>query len=124
MYSSIAVYTDQYLVYNDLIEEHGQDDFDAIAIPTNQFGREDPGNDDEILIEIRYVRPGGGFVPNYVVAAKSNANGLNADEIFEYLKVRDIRVGPFVNHSYICNGNFQCINGKYDDVPDLRPSFI
>lgn len=79
-------YTDQYLVYNTLIEDFGNDTFDAIAIPTNQFGMEEPGLDREILNEIRYVRPGNNFVPNYVVASRTNANGPNADEIFDYLK--------------------------------------
>uniref|UniRef100_H3BBU2 glutathione peroxidase n=1 Tax=Latimeria chalumnae TaxID=7897 RepID=H3BBU2_LATCH len=35
---------------------------------------------------IRYVRPGGGFVPNFQIFQKGDVNGQNEQKIFTFLK--------------------------------------
>lgn len=36
---------------------------------------------------LKYVRPGGGFVPKFPVFSKVEVNGLNEDPLFTFLKV-------------------------------------
>lgn len=41
----------------------------------------------ETLNILKYVRPGGGFVPKFPVFGKVEVNGLNEEPLFTYLKV-------------------------------------
>lgn len=41
----------------------------------------------EMLNILKYVRPGGGFVPKFPVFSKVEVNGLNEDPLFTFLKV-------------------------------------
>lgn len=41
----------------------------------------------ETLNVLKYVRPGGGFVPKFPVFGKVEVNGLNEEPLFTYLKV-------------------------------------
>lgn len=41
----------------------------------------------ETLHILKYVRPGGGFVPKFPVFGKVEVNGLNEESLFTYLKV-------------------------------------
>lgn len=41
----------------------------------------------ETLNILKYVRPGGGFVPKFPVFGKVEVNGSNEDPLFTYLKV-------------------------------------
>ena len=36
---------------------------------------------------IKYVNPGGGFVPNFPLTAKSDVNGAKQHPLYTYLKV-------------------------------------
>lgn len=45
---------------------------------------------EEMLNILKYVRPGGGFVPKFPVFAKVEVNGLNEEPLFTYLKVLSI----------------------------------
>lgn len=60
--------------------------FDLLAIPTNQFNLQEPGSDEEIPLTLQYVRPGGGFVPDYRLAAKTECNGFTEERLFSFLK--------------------------------------
>jgi len=51
------------------------------------MGMQEPGaNADEILNSIKYVRPGGGYVPNFVYTKKVEVNGDTAHPLWDYLK--------------------------------------
>ena len=67
--------------------DYGAESFDALAIPTNNFGLQEPGANSEIMNGLRYVRPGNDYVPNYKVAMKNEANGLQQDPLFAFLQV-------------------------------------
>ena len=44
---------------------------------------------------MKYVRPGGGFVPSFPLFQKTNVNGLlGVHPVFNYLKVRQLRLSP------------------------------
>ncbi|CAG0920379.1 unnamed protein product [Notodromas monacha] len=50
-------------------------------------GKQEPGaNATEIYNALANVRPGGGFVPNFQLFAKSEVNGPNASALYKYLK--------------------------------------
>ncbi|XP_077978855.1 glutathione peroxidase 3-like [Glandiceps talaboti] len=78
--------THQYLELNALVDEFGERNFTVLAYPTNHFGKQEPGANTEILNGIKYVRPGGGYVPNFPIFEKGDVNGAKAQEIWKYLK--------------------------------------
>ena len=61
--------------------------FDILGFPCNQFGMQEPGHNHEILNAIRYVRPGGGYIPNFNLSQKVDVNGDTAHPLFNFLKV-------------------------------------
>lgn len=83
-------YTMQYLDMNALLREHGGDSdcsLEILGFPCNQFGKQEPGKNSEILHGLKYVRPGNGYQPNFPLFKKRYVNGKNEDKIFTFLKV-------------------------------------
>uniref|UniRef100_A0A8C7LL67 Glutathione peroxidase n=1 Tax=Oncorhynchus mykiss TaxID=8022 RepID=A0A8C7LL67_ONCMY len=74
---------------NALMEMFGDLNFTVLGFPCNQFGLQAPGKrvNHETLNLLKYVRPGGGFVPKFPVFGKIEVNGLNEEPLFAYLKV-------------------------------------
>ncbi|ELV13515.1 Epididymal secretory glutathione peroxidase [Tupaia chinensis] len=64
----------------------------VLGFPCNQFGKQEPGENSEILPGLRYVRPGGGFVPNFQLFEKGDVNGEREQQVFTFLK--KFLVGP------------------------------
>ena len=66
------------------------DDLVILAVPCNQFGYEEPGENYEIMDGIRYVRPGGNFIPHnyFYFFAKTYVNGPNEIPLYTFVKVR------------------------------------
>ena len=53
-----------------------------------QFLQQEPGaNGTEIMNSLKYVRPGGGFEPDFELTEKIDVNGDGQHPIYEYLKV-------------------------------------
>lgn len=71
---------------------NGTDMFEALSIPCNQFGLQEPGTNAEMLNGIQYVRPGNNFIPKFKLTQKSNVNGqeIGATELdlYTFMKVR------------------------------------
>ena len=62
--------------------------FTIIGFPCNQFGLQEPGNNKtEFLNLAKYVRPGGGYEPNYPWFGRLDVNGYNEHPLYTYLKV-------------------------------------
>uniref|UniRef100_A0A8C4LWV0 glutathione peroxidase n=1 Tax=Equus asinus asinus TaxID=83772 RepID=A0A8C4LWV0_EQUAS len=57
-----------------------------LGFPCNQFGKQEPGKNSEILSGLKYVRPGGGFVPNFQLFEKGDVNGEKEQKVFTFLK--------------------------------------
>jgi len=77
----------QYADWKAVKEELNEDEFfDIVAFPTSHFLLQEPGRNDEIMNLLQYVRPGGGFIPNYRVAAKAEVNGANEEGLYTFLK--------------------------------------
>uniref|UniRef100_A0AAQ5ZE14 Uncharacterized protein n=1 Tax=Amphiprion ocellaris TaxID=80972 RepID=A0AAQ5ZE14_AMPOC len=75
------------LQLNALMEMYGDLNFTVLGFSCNQFGLQSPEVNHETLNILKYVRPGGGFVPKFPVFGKVEVNGLNEDPLFTYLKV-------------------------------------
>jgi glutathione peroxidase len=62
-------------------------DFRILGVPCNQFGLQEPGdNGTEILNSLKYVRPGGGFEPNFQLTEKIDVNGPSEHPLYTFLK--------------------------------------
>ncbi|GCC35350.1 hypothetical protein chiPu_0013833 [Chiloscyllium punctatum] len=84
--SSAPGLTPQYKGMNALQDELGRDDLIILAFPCNQFGKQEPAENHEILPLLKYIRPGKGFVPNFQLFKKGDVNGENEQQLFTYLK--------------------------------------
>uniref|UniRef100_A0A8D0DUI5 Glutathione peroxidase n=1 Tax=Salvator merianae TaxID=96440 RepID=A0A8D0DUI5_SALMN len=58
-----------------------------LGFPSNQFGKQEPGENSEILPGLKYVRPGQGYVPNFQIFQKGDVNGHNEQRVYTFLKV-------------------------------------
>uniref|UniRef100_A0AAY4E2W5 Glutathione peroxidase n=1 Tax=Denticeps clupeoides TaxID=299321 RepID=A0AAY4E2W5_9TELE len=72
---------------NALHEELKGYGFVVLGFPCNQFGKQEPGENHEILPTLQYVRPGNGFVPNFELFEIGDVNGLYEQGLFTFLKV-------------------------------------
>ncbi|KAK2903959.1 hypothetical protein Q8A73_010616 [Channa argus] len=79
-------YTFQYVELNALHEEMKPLGLTVLGFPCNQFGKQEPGQKHEILPGLKHVRPGNGFVPNFLLFEKGDVNGKNEQEVFMFLK--------------------------------------
>ncbi|KAK9406477.1 glutathione peroxidase 3 [Crotalus adamanteus] len=76
----------QYVELNALQTSLGIDRLVILGFPCNQFGKQEPGQNSEILQGIKHIRPGGGFVPNFQLFQKGDVNGENEQRIYTFLK--------------------------------------
>ncbi|KAL0943959.1 glutathione peroxidase [Colletotrichum truncatum] len=67
-------------LYKDIKEKHG-DDFVVLGFPCNQFGGQEPGNDDDIqnFCQVNYG-------VSFPIMQKTDVNGDNANPLFQWLK--------------------------------------
>ncbi|KAL1431974.1 hypothetical protein MTO96_013727 [Rhipicephalus appendiculatus] len=74
---NVATYcrlTYTYKELNAVQEKFGSMNFTVIGFPCNQFGKQEPGKNLEILNGIRYVRPGNNFTPKFPLTKKIAVN--------------------------------------------------
>ncbi|KAK7483742.1 hypothetical protein BaRGS_00024958 [Batillaria attramentaria] len=71
---------------NALQTKYGDQGLTVLGFPCNQFHYQEPGTEAEILNGVKYVRPGGGFVPNFQMFAKIDVNGPTEAPLYTYLK--------------------------------------
>uniref|UniRef100_A0A3Q0TA13 Glutathione peroxidase n=1 Tax=Amphilophus citrinellus TaxID=61819 RepID=A0A3Q0TA13_AMPCI len=90
--------------------------FTVLGFPCNQFGLQSPEVNHETLNILKYVRPGGGFLPKFPVFAKVEVNGLNEDPLFIFLK----ESLPFVNPVI---GDIKKLHWSPIKVSDIRWNF-
>uniref|UniRef100_A0A8D2JA26 Glutathione peroxidase n=1 Tax=Varanus komodoensis TaxID=61221 RepID=A0A8D2JA26_VARKO len=58
----------------------------VLGFPCNQFGKQEPGENSEILPGLKYVRPGNNFVPNFQLFQKGDVNGEKEQRVYTFLK--------------------------------------
>jgi len=74
-------FTPQYTALQALYEKYKERNFEIIAFPCNQFGSQEPG-DDEAIQEYCTVNHG----VTFPLMKKSDVNGDNTNEVFKWLK--------------------------------------
>ena len=62
----------------------------VLGFPCAQFDNQEPGNDDEIMNTLKYVRPGNGFVPEFTLFSKLEVNGASTDPLYSWMKVSSL----------------------------------
>ncbi|KAF7661494.1 hypothetical protein LDENG_00260060 [Lucifuga dentata] len=75
-----------YVEMNALQEEMKPLGLTLLGFPCNQFGKQEPGQNSEILPGLMHVRPGKGFVPNFMLFEKGDVNGEKEQQVFTFLK--------------------------------------
>jgi len=70
---------------------------EVLGVPCTQFYNQEPGSPEEIMNAVKYVRPGGGFVPNFHMFAKTDVNGANRHPLYTWFTGR---CGP-TNHDFM-----------------------
>lgn len=70
---------------NSLVDKFGEK-FSCLGVISNQFGKQTNNNDDEILPQLKHIRPGNGFVPKFPLASKVDINGKDEAPLFAFLK--------------------------------------
>ncbi|KAL0973704.1 hypothetical protein UPYG_G00209840 [Umbra pygmaea] len=83
---TIYDYKAKYLELNALHEELKHYGFTILGFPCNQFGKQEPATNHELLAQLKYVRPGNGFVPNFELFEKGDVNGEKEQEVYTFLK--------------------------------------
>ncbi|MEQ2278900.1 hypothetical protein AMECASPLE_004068 [Ameca splendens] len=78
--------SDTYVELNALQEELKPLGLNILGFPCNQFGKQEPGLKHEILLGLKHVRPGNGFVPNFQLFEKGDVNGKTEQQVFTFLK--------------------------------------
>jgi len=63
--------------------------FQILCFPSNNFGLQEPGTNDELLDGIRHVRPGNDYIPHSQMHffQKSDVNGDQESALFKSVKV-------------------------------------
>lgn len=75
-----------YTGLNALATQFAGQAFSILGYPCNQFGGQEPGDNDELLNGLKYVRPGGGYVPMFPLTQKISVNGFGQDAAWTFLK--------------------------------------
>uniref|UniRef100_A0A8C2YT76 Glutathione peroxidase n=1 Tax=Chinchilla lanigera TaxID=34839 RepID=A0A8C2YT76_CHILA len=71
---------------NDLQARLGPRGLVVLGFPCNQFGHQEKAKNEEILHLLKYIRPGGGFEPNFTLFQKCQVNGVKAHPRFAFLR--------------------------------------
>ncbi|XP_068671643.1 epididymal secretory glutathione peroxidase-like [Montipora foliosa] len=129
-------FTSQYIDLNALQQELKGSTEDLcglriVGFPCNQFGFQEPAeNIYELMNGLKYVRPGHGFQPNFLLLEKRDVNGENEDEIYTFFKSRcpapdgfiddisAIRWSPVRNNDI--NWNFEKVLIDHEGQPVAR----
>jgi len=73
-----------YSQYNTLLAQIPQ--LVIFGFPCAQFVNQEPGVNAEILNCLKYVRPGNGYVPHFMLSEKIDVNGDQVHPLYTFLK--------------------------------------
>jgi len=71
---------------NELHERFSAKGLVVLGVPCNQFGHQENCKNEEILLSLKYVRPGNGFEPKFQLSEKVEVNGKDTHPLFQFLK--------------------------------------
>ncbi|MGB5963991.1 MAG: glutathione peroxidase [Sulfurimonadaceae bacterium] len=79
--ASACGFTPQYEGLEKLYEEYRDQDFMVLGFPSNQFGEQEPGSDEEIIFFCQ-----GTYDVQFDMFSKIDVNGENTIPLYQYLK--------------------------------------
>lgn len=81
--ASACGFTPQYAGLEDLYQQYKDNDFEILAFPCNQFGKQEKGSNDEIkqFCDLN-------FNISFELFSKIDVNGANAHPLYQYLKAQ------------------------------------
>lgn len=88
-----------YTGLNALNTTYGDQGLVIIGAPCPQFFNQEPGANSEILNGVKYVRPGGGFVPAFFLTEKLDVNGPTAHPLYKWLTPLCPAAGPLIGET-------------------------
>ncbi|XP_067828768.1 CUE domain-containing protein 2-like [Heptranchias perlo] len=106
----------EYHKLNALMDELSESSFTVLGFPCNQFGQQDPEEDHETLNVLKFVRPGGEFVPKFPIFGKIEVNGEKEHSLYTFLKESCPFVNPFI-------GDLKRLHWSPLKVSDIRWNF-
>ena len=71
---------------NELQRHLGPRGLVVLGFPCNQFGHQENAKNEEILKSLKYVQPGGGFEPSFMLLEKCEVNGAGAHPLSAFLR--------------------------------------
>ncbi|KAF3856399.1 hypothetical protein F7725_017122 [Dissostichus mawsoni] len=74
-WTSTGTTTRDYTQMNELHERYAAKGLVILGVPCNQFGHQENCKNDEILVSLKYLRPGNGFEPKFQLLEKVDVNG-------------------------------------------------
>lgn len=74
-------FTPQYTELEELYKKFKDDGFVVVGFPCNNFGRQEPGTDEEIQSFCKH-----NYGVTFPILKKIDVNGANADPVYQYLK--------------------------------------
>lgn len=113
-------FTPQYDELQDLYEELGNDDFELLDFPCNQFGNQAPGSNEEIM---NFCDAHFGI--KFPMFAKIEVNGENEHPLYRYLKSQKGFEGFDPEHplTAILESSLGRTVPNYRETPDIKWNF-
>ncbi|MGB4658575.1 MAG: glutathione peroxidase [Mobilitalea sp.] len=113
-------FTPQYDELQDMYEKYGQEGFEILDFPCNQFGNQAPGNNEEIasFCDSKY-----GIT--FPIFSKIEVNGESADPLFQHLVSEKGFEGFDAEHPItpMLESIMERTNPNYADLPDIKWNF-
>lgn len=108
-------FTNQYEGLQKLQEELGASGFSVLGFPCNQFGAQEPGNEEEIMSFCQT-----NYSVNFPMFSKIDVNGKDADPVYEFLKAE----APGLMGSKAIKWNFTkfLVDGQGDVIKRFAPT--
>lgn len=122
------------LQLNELVSSCGSRGLVVLVFPSNQLGKLEPLENNEMLPFLYHVRPGLKFEPKFVLFSKVLVNGSDSHPVYEFLRLKqpyptddDCQISR--DHTMICwdpvtrhdiSGNYEKFLISHDGIPVKR----
>ncbi len=113
-------FTPQYANLQEIYEIYGNEKFEILDFPCNQFGNQAPGSNEEIASFCS-----GRFGITFPLFSKVEVNGENSEKLFDYLKSQKGFEGFDKDNQLtaVLEDMFSKANPNYADSPDIKWNF-
>lgn len=112
-------FTPQYDGLEELYKEYKEQGLEIIAVPSNQFGDQEPGSNDEVQSFCRL-----NFGVTFPVMAKADVRGENAIDLFKYLtKEQGFKGFPASELTELLTGHLNAIDPNYLQDDQVKWNF-